>query len=150
MEKCPVGLPVFEAEGVQIGWKSLRSKNPSLNILKLPLVLELSQNSRSSGVGATSSGKWKPTKVRCLLSNILMAVNQSLNYRFPVGEKDKGLSIRSDNGCQMIRTLPIPNCEAGWCGFNREVVKYLDLELKRCVVQNDLGGSWRSGCSVVS
>jgi putative transposase len=37
----------------------------------------------------------------CRTEDLLMAVNQSLNYRFPEGVKGKGLSIRSDNGCQM-------------------------------------------------
>jgi putative transposase len=32
-----------------------------------------------------------------------LAVDQALNNRFPFGTKDKGLTIRSDNGCQMTR-----------------------------------------------
>lgn len=37
----------------------------------------------------------------CRTDELLSAVNDSINYRFPQGVKDQGLAIRSDNGCQM-------------------------------------------------
>lgn len=37
----------------------------------------------------------------CRTEELLSAVNQALAYRFPAGAKDQGLTIRSDNGCQM-------------------------------------------------
>lgn len=37
----------------------------------------------------------------CRTEELLKAVNQALNYRFPQGVKGQDLTIRSDNGCQM-------------------------------------------------
>lgn len=37
----------------------------------------------------------------CRTDELLSAVNDALNYRFPYGVKEQGLAIRSDNGCQM-------------------------------------------------
>ncbi|MBH8609387.1 integrase core domain-containing protein [Thermoactinomyces sp. CICC 10521] len=37
----------------------------------------------------------------CRTDELLSAVNQALEKRFPQGVKGRGLTIRSDNGCQM-------------------------------------------------
>ncbi|WP_093231815.1 IS3 family transposase [Thermoflavimicrobium dichotomicum] len=37
----------------------------------------------------------------CRTDELLFAVDQALNNRFPFGTQGKGLTIRSDNGCQM-------------------------------------------------
>lgn len=37
----------------------------------------------------------------CRTDELLSAVNDAIQYRFPHGVKDQGLAIRSDNGCQM-------------------------------------------------
>lgn len=37
----------------------------------------------------------------CRTDELLFAVNQAIRTRFPNGVKDQGLTIRSDNGCQM-------------------------------------------------
>ncbi|WP_370589263.1 DDE-type integrase/transposase/recombinase, partial [Thermoactinomyces sp. CICC 10521] len=37
----------------------------------------------------------------CRTDELLSAVNQALENRFPHGVKGRGLTIRSDNGCQM-------------------------------------------------
>jgi putative transposase len=37
----------------------------------------------------------------CRTEELLFAVNQALEYRFPLGVHEQGWTIRSDNGCQM-------------------------------------------------
>ena len=46
---------------------------------------------------------------QCCTTDILLeAVDMALNYRFPHGTRDQNLTIRSDNGCQMLK----PNVNA--------------------------------------
>lgn len=59
----------------------------------------------------------------CRTTELLEAVNRSLDARFPLGVKGRGLTIRSDNGCQMtskrfVQALKHAGIKQERTGFN--------------------------------